>query len=392
MKPPRRTWNRRLATTKDGSPTLEVVEWGVAYHSIHGALTESEHVFIARGLERWWSENEETTERVRVLEVGFGTGLNAALAWQWAERRGVALDYVGLEPHPLEPHMVDAWAASGLSDDLAWRLRALHEQAGGADGLKADGFSAQILHCTLQAWNGTGAFDVCFFDAFAPTQQPELWEVEIFERLLPGMNPGAVLATYCAKGQVRRNMERAGWKVERHPGPPGKREMLVACNVPVTRWNVRCYALILNPARTHILVARERFPDGSVGCKFPGGGVEQGEAIVDTLWRECAEELGSTEGLTGLGHAYTNDFFVRSAFREDEQILAVYHWMQADHEGIAWWDEKPAAVAASEPLLEMNWEALAELTPDAMRFPIDRHVVANLSEWLAAIQSSPSAG
>ena len=79
------------------------------------------------------------------------------------------------------------------------------------------------------------AFDVCFFDAFAPAQQPELWEVEIFERLLPCMNPGAVLATYCAKGQVRRNMERAGWKVERHPGPPGKREMLVACNVPVTR-------------------------------------------------------------------------------------------------------------------------------------------------------------
>ena len=79
MKPPRRTWNRRLATTKDGSPTLEVVEWGVAYHSIHGALTESEHVFIDRGLERWWSENEETTERVRVLEVGFGTGLNLSL-------------------------------------------------------------------------------------------------------------------------------------------------------------------------------------------------------------------------------------------------------------------------------------------------------------------------
>ena len=116
-------------------------------------------------------------------------------------------------------------------------------------------------------------------------------------------------------------------------------------------------------------MARERFPDGSVGCKFPGGGVEPGEALVDTLWRECAEELGSTDGLTWMGHAYTNDFFVRSAFREDEQILAVYHWMQADHEGIAWWDEKPAAVAASEPLLEMNWEALDGLTPDAMRFP-----------------------
>ena len=392
MKSPRRTWNRRLTTTKDGSPTLEVVEWGVAYHSIHGAMTESKHVFIDRGLERWWTDNRGKTDCIRVLEVGFGTGLNAALAWQWAERQGVALDYVGLEPFPLEPEEVEAWAASGLPYELVQRMGALHEDAAASAGLKAPGISAQVSQCTLQDWVGGRAFDVCFYDAFAPTQQPELWEVEIFERLLPYMNPGAVLATYCAKGQVRRNMERAGWKVERHQGPPGKREMLVACNVPASRWNIRCYALILNPSRTDILVARERFPDGSVGYKFPGGGVESGEALVDTLWRECAEELGSTDGLSWLGHAYTNDFFVRSAFREDEQILAVYHWMQADHEGIAWWDEKPAGVAASEPLLEMNWEALSELTPDAMRFPIDRHVVANLKAWLAAIQSGPSAG
>ena len=85
MKPLRRTWNRRLTTTKDGSPTLEVVEWGVAYHSIHGALTESEHVFIDRGLERWWTENRGKTDCIRVLEIGFGTGLNAALAWQVQE-------------------------------------------------------------------------------------------------------------------------------------------------------------------------------------------------------------------------------------------------------------------------------------------------------------------
>ena len=96
VKSPRRTWNRRLTTTKDGSPTLEVVEWGVAYHSIHGALTESEHVFIDRGLERWWTDNRGKTDCIRVLEIGFGTGLNAALAWQWAERRGVALEYIGL--------------------------------------------------------------------------------------------------------------------------------------------------------------------------------------------------------------------------------------------------------------------------------------------------------
>ena len=389
MKSPRRTWNRRLTTTKDGSPTLEVVEWGVAYHSIHGALTESEHVFIDRGLERWWTDNRGKTDCIRVLEIGFGTGLNAALAWQWAERRGShSTTSASNRIHSTRRRLT--LGLSGLSDDLAWRLRALHEQAGGADGLKADGFSAQILHCTLQAWNGTGAFDVCFFDAFAPTQQPELWEVEIFERLLPGMNPGAVLATYCAKGQCAATWSApvGRWNGTGTSGQTRNARGVQRAGYPMEHPVLRSD---LEPgAHPHPRGART-VPDGSVGCKFPGGGVEQGEAIVDTLWRECAEELGSTEGLTGLGHAYTNDFFVRSAFREDEQILAVYHWMQADHEGIAWWDEKPAAVAASEPLLEMNWEALAELTPDAMRFPIDRHVVANLSEWLAAIQSSPSA-
>lgn len=386
-----RICRRRLAITNDGSPTFEVLDWGVSYHSIYGALTESEHVFIDQGLERRWMQTQGLVRILRVLEVGFGTGLNAALAWQWAERRGVEVEYIGLEPYPLQPHEVLSWADSGVTEDLKWRITALHGQAVQSEGVVASGFSAQILGANLQDWTHSGAFDVCFFDAFAPTQQPELWEVDIFESLLMRMNPGAVLVTYCAKGQVRRNMERAGWKVERYPGPPGKREMLVACHVPVYRWNVRCYALILNPTRTHVLVARERFPDGSVGCKFPGGGSEADEALVDTLWRECAEELGSTDGLRSLGHAYTNDFFVRSAFRDDEQILAVYHWLQADHEGLAWWDEKPAAVAESEPLLEMNWEAIETLKPDVMRFPIDRYVAANLGTWRDTIRLDPSA-
>ena len=113
---------------------------GVAYHSIDGALTESEHVFIDRGLERWWSDKQGKTACIRVLEVGFGTGLNAALAWQWAERRGVALEYVGLEPFPLEPDEVEAWATSGLPDDIAQRMDALHKDAAGPEGLWAQGF------------------------------------------------------------------------------------------------------------------------------------------------------------------------------------------------------------------------------------------------------------
>lgn len=382
-----RHWSRRLRTTRDGSPTLEVVEWGVCYHSVHGALTESMHVFIERGLDAWLKDDKVGLHGrpLRVLEVGFGTGLNAALAWKWAESRGVELAYVGLEPYPLSHEEAEAWASTELPDDVREKVLALHGAEGGR--LRNGAFSAQAVPSTLQAWDEEdGLFDVCFFDAFAPAQQPEMWTVEVFQSALARMRPGGLLSTYCAKGQVRRNLEAAGWKVERHPGPPGKREMLVARNVPVSRWNVRCYALVLNPARTHVLLARERFSDGSVGYKFPGGGVEEGEFLVDTLWRECAEELGTTEGLDWLGHAYTNDFFVRSAFSDDEQILSVYHWMQADHEGIAWWDEKPAGVASDEPLLEMNWEAIATLKPESLRFPIDRHVASQLSDWLDAIR------
>lgn len=382
-----RPWNRRLQTTRDGSPTFEVVEWGVCYHSIHGALTESVHVFIERGLDLWLKEAKDGLHGrpLRVLEVGFGTGLNAVLAWKWAEAQGIEMEYVGLEPFPLTLEEARAWATSELPDDAREKVLALHA-ANGAPLCKGL-FSARVVPSTLQAWDGEdGPFDVCFFDAFAPAQQPEMWSVEVFQSVLARMQPGGLLSTYCAKGQVRRNLEAAGWKVERHPGPPGKREMLVARHVPVSRWNVRCYALILNPARTHVLVARERFPDGSVGSKFPGGGVEPGEFLVDTLWRECAEELGATSGLEWVGHAYTNDFFVRSAFSDDEQILSVYHWMQADHEGIAWWDEKPEGVAPEEPLLEMNWEAIATLKPESLRFPIDRHVASQLADWLDAIR------
>lgn len=391
MNQPERTWNRRVHTTKDGSPTLQVVEWGVCYHSIHGALTESLHVFIEHGLNRWKADRsgDDALDVLRVVEVGFGTGLNAALAWQWAETQDVHLEYVGVEPFPLTPEEVKAWGAEALPRELETRIAALHAE--GMQGLKRASFSARVVQSTWQEFQSSEAFDVCFFDAFAPAQQPELWSVEVFESVLSAMRPGGILATYCAKGQVRRNLEAAGWKVERHPGPPGKREMLVGRHVPVTRWNVRCYALILNPKRTHVLVARERFPDGSVGCKFPGGGVEPEELLVDALWRECREELGSTDGLTWLRHAYTNDFFVRSAFRDDEQILSVYHWMQADHESLAWWDEKPSEVAAEEPILEMNWEPIASMTPDAMRFPIDRHVVQHVLGQVDSILSVPTA-
>ncbi|MGA0435344.1 MAG: tRNA (5-methylaminomethyl-2-thiouridine)(34)-methyltransferase MnmD [Flavobacteriales bacterium] len=383
--------NRRVKQTADGSPTIEVPELGVCYHSIHGAVSESMHVFIENGLNRW-KRDHAGNNNVRVFELGFGTGLNAALTWMWSNSNEVGVKYVGLEPHPLTLEELNVWAGSGLDEDLFQAVTSMAQPLTNGLNFESKNFTASCRNETWNDWKSDEEFDVCFMDAFAPEQQPELWTQAVFERLRRQTSLGGVLVTYCSKGTVRRAMEKAGWWVVRHPGPPGKREMLIAVNEPIETQNNRVYGLILNSAQTHILVAKERFPDGSVGLKFPGGGVEMGESLEESLWRECYEELGQTEGLKMLGHAYTNDFIVRSAFNKHQQIIASYFWLQSESDQLAWWDEKPEELKAEVSLLEMNWEPVESLRPQMMRFPIDRFVVAQLQDWRGIIQSTPNAG
>ena len=209
-----------LQQTADGSATLFVPDLDEHYHSVKGARTESVHVFIDMGLRAC------PVAAPRVLEVGFGTGLNALLTWDEAEHARRPVSYTTLERYPLRLDEALSLGYGGADG----RLRALHAAAWETPVTLSPCFTL----CKRQADFTTlplpgGAFDLVYFDAFAPDKQPEMWTDERFSALFAALSPGGILTTYCAKGEVRRRLQRAGFGVERLPGPPGgKREILRA--------------------------------------------------------------------------------------------------------------------------------------------------------------------
>jgi len=211
--------------TADGSHTLFSPEFNEIYHSRNGAIQESNHVFIQHGLAK------EEADTISVFELGFGTGLNAFLAFIYTENTGKQIHYEGVELYPV---------AIELAQSLNY-----------ADELETGKYKPEFVQLHTASWNETHRLgnnfsfhkkaisildytpvakdvDVIFFDAFAPDIQSDLWSENVFEKMYAMLKQGGRLSTYCAKGNVRRAMQAAGFKVERHPGPPGKREMLVA--------------------------------------------------------------------------------------------------------------------------------------------------------------------
>lgn len=213
-----------IETTADGSHTLFVPVLNEHYHSVNGAIQESMHVFIRAGLGKC------DKQQIRILEIGFGTGLNALLSLEYTEQSsGPELYYTSIERYPLPVEITDKLNyGTSLSDKEKgekWFTeihRAPWEQP------------VQITpRFTLHKIKGNGTtcalpkdIDLIFFDAFAPDKQPEMWEPAMFERLYAIATPGAIIVTYCAKGEVRRRMQSAGFIMERLPGPPGKRHIL----------------------------------------------------------------------------------------------------------------------------------------------------------------------
>lgn len=214
----------RHVLTRDGSSTLYVERFDEHYHSIHGALQESMHVFIRNGLEY----KLQTHSSISVLEVGFGTGLNALLTYLYSQHAHV--HYTGIEAYPLS------------SDQLAWlNYPSMLEQEGVKEAFyqlhqlswnekhQIDfRFEFTKYEILLQDYQPAQLFDLIYFDAFAPDSQPELWTLDIFRQMFRNCEHDGILVTYSAKGNVRRAMISAGFQVEKLPGPPGKREMIRA--------------------------------------------------------------------------------------------------------------------------------------------------------------------
>ncbi|MFD2721884.1 tRNA (5-methylaminomethyl-2-thiouridine)(34)-methyltransferase MnmD [Hymenobacter monticola] len=216
--------------TADGSATLYVPALDEHYHSRHGARQESEHVFIEAGLLPLLEAGRggPCARPLHLLEVGLGTGLNALLTLSRAQAAGAAVAYDALETVPLPPEVVAELAQKWTveSPEAVPLLQRLHAAPWAETVPLAPHFFLTKLPEALEAARLPAAYyDLIYFDAFAPEKQPELWTEAIFAQLYAAAAPGAVLVSYCAQGQFRRNLRAAGWHTEKLPGPPGKREM-----------------------------------------------------------------------------------------------------------------------------------------------------------------------
>ena len=216
--------------TGDGSLTLRSAQYGEGYHSVHGAVVESTHVFISSGLQFVIDRcgDRLNAAPIRVLEIGLGTGLNLLLTWIRCLEGKCNVDYTALEPFPLPESALEQLA---YWEELSWpglkkeflEMMRMDEQRHEKNGLTFRWNRTPVEELAERA-----EYDLVYFDAFAPSTDPAMWKADVLERVYGSMREGAVFVTYCAKGEVRRTLASIGFSVERLQGPPGKREMLRA--------------------------------------------------------------------------------------------------------------------------------------------------------------------
>lgn len=214
--------NRIIEKTEDGSDTLFVPEIDEHYHSVKGALTETQHIFIKSGF------LAAQKDKLKVLEIGFGTGLNTIQTLSTSISKNIETDYHSVELYPLTWNQV-----ANLNYTKTPYFKEIHQAEWGKTTSITDNFTLTKYHLDFTKAQGSSifdpGFDVIYYDAFAPEKQPNMWSQQLFDYLYGLLNTEGILTTYCAKGVIRRILQTSGFSVERLPGPPGgKREILRA--------------------------------------------------------------------------------------------------------------------------------------------------------------------
>lgn len=214
---------RSIVLTKDGTNSVYCQSTGEHFHSIHGALQESMHVYVEAGL-----AFSSRSENIKLLEIGFGTGLNAILSLIYARAKGIRIDYTGIELFPPDMQLAEQLNYFEMIDpSYRHEFLSMHE----ADEVRINFPNmhfTKLRHDMTTDFTGDSGFGLIYFDAFSPSVQPALWTEQVFRNIAQITIPGGVLVTYCSKVAVRRILTSAGFDVEKLPGPHGKREMIRA--------------------------------------------------------------------------------------------------------------------------------------------------------------------
>ena len=216
---------REIITTADGSKTISLPEWNEQYHSKFGAIKEAYHVFIKNGLDKM-----RLSEEIRILEIGFGTGLNCFITFLEAKKNNLNIEYTGVEAYPVDFNEIEKlnYVVELNAEDDRYVFNKMHTLSNDKKNLLTQDFSFIKKNMFFEDIKDSNLYHLIYFDAFGARVQPELWTLKIFKKMYRALKQNGILVTYSAKGSVRRAMQEAGFDVERLPGPPGKREMLRA--------------------------------------------------------------------------------------------------------------------------------------------------------------------
>lgn len=215
---------REIIRTKDGSTTIHIKDWDECYHSKHGAIQEAQHVFIKNGLALYQNQS------VSILEIGFGTGLNAFITYLESKKLDLEINYVGVEAYPVSISELSAmnYVSELNADDKNAIFNLFHESNWEEKVIIDPFFTITKRQQFFEEITDCEKYDLIYFDAFGYRVQPDLWSTSIFKKMHTALRPGGKLVTYAARGVVKRSMIEVGFTVEKLPGPPGKREMFRA--------------------------------------------------------------------------------------------------------------------------------------------------------------------